>query len=648
MRPHLQPSSPLTSVLCLLSLGLSLPVAPAAPAVPAGITPHIYKKAGGRELRAYVVNPPGWKTTDKRPAFVFFHGGGFIKGNPLPFTGEQGACLASRGMVVVAIEYRLLKPGERIAPVVCNQDAKSAMRWVRVNAAMLGVDPDRICAAGGSAGGEMAAFAALTPGGDDPADDLKISAKPAALVLLNPAIAIPDDLSDQRLTGHFGNEGGNYYRQVAPASHLDAKAPPMLVLSGEKDRLVPMEFLKKFQARARELGVRCDAVFYAGQGHAFFHKNRENGKYYYETLLEIDKFLSSLGWLQGSPTLKLPAHAAPPERAPVKLSPAIPAQSEIQTPKSGTHTSFTSPILLHGDARTAYRDPLLIHHEGVFHLYYSYVLEEEDRLIYWYVAVSTSTDLKNWNAPRILTPKDQNLNYSSPGNIVRIGDEWVMCLQTYPIASFRRGDKLRFCDARARVCIMRSKDLLTWTPPELIRVKGPAIPEKSMGKMIDPFLLRDKDTPGQWWCFYKQDGHMHASLSTDLKTWTPGPAGIAEGENACVLVQDNEYVFFYAPANGVGVKRGSGLGRMREDTQPLVFGQKNWPWAETRLTAGYVEDLRHVPGVGKYVMVFHGMGPGKTKTDANTNANCSIGIAWSEDLQTWHWPDESRKSKAYD
>jgi len=372
------------------------------------------------------------------------------------------------------------------------------------------------------------------------------------------------------------------------------------------------------------------------------------------------------------------------------LSPASPAaQPPLTTPSAlqpFSLSALSSPILLRGDARTAYRDPLLIHHDGTFYLYYSYVLEQEDHLIYWYVALSTSPDLRAWSAPRILTPKDQNLNYSSPGNIVRVGDEWIMTLQTYPIANFRRGDKLRFCDARARVHLMRSKDLLTWSPPELLRVKGPDIPESAMGKMIDPYLLRDKDAaasggssqftvyssqlPNQqtngavaptvnreprtvnsdggsaavWWCLYKQDGHMRASLSTDdLKTWTPVPdADLAEGENACVLVQNNEYVFFYAPANGIGVKRGPDLFHLRPDGPPLTFDQPNWPWAATRLTAGYVEDLRSVPGVNKYVMVFHGMGPGKTKTDANTNANCSIAIAWSDDLKTWHWPAQPK------
>ena len=300
--------------------------------------------------------------------------------------------------------------------------------------------------------------------------------------------------------------------------------------------------------------------------------------------------------------------------------------------------ALTSPILLRGDAHTAYRDPLLIHAEGKFRLFYSLVREEEDRLIYWYVAVSTSSNLRDWSAPRVLTPKDQNLNYSSPGNVVRVGDEWILCLQTYPIADFRRGDRLRFADDRARLFLMRSRDLETWGEPELIPVKGPGVGREEMGKMIDPFLLRDKDEPGLWWCFYKQGGRVHRAASRDLVTWRPDPAEIARGENPCVIVDGSEYVLFYAPANGVGVKRSPDLIHWREESPPLTFGQPDWPWAEARLTAGYVEDLRAVPGVGRYVIVFHTMGPGKTKSDANTNANCHVHLAWSRDLKTWDWP----------
>ena len=84
---------------------------------------------------------------------------------------------------------------------------------------------------------------------------------------------------------------------------------------------------------------------------------------------------------------------------------------------------------------------------------------------------------------------------------------------------------------------------------------------------------------------------------------------------------------FYSPQNGVGVKRSTDLVHWREEAPPLTFGQAGWPWAETRLTAGYVEDMRDVPGVGKYVIVFHASGPGKVRTELQENANAHLSIA---------------------
>jgi hypothetical protein len=92
---------------------------------------------------------------------------------------------------------------------------------------------------------------------------------------------------------------------------------------------------------------------------------------------------------------------------------------------------------------------------------------------------------------------------------------------------------------------------------------------------------------------------------------TRSKPGIARGENPCVLVDGREYVLFYAPANGVGVNRSADLKEWREDGPPITLGQRDCPWAETRLTAGYVADLRQVPGVGRYVLVCHSIGPGE-------------------------------------
>jgi hypothetical protein len=308
--------------------------------------------------------------------------------------------------------------------------------------------------------------------------------------------------------------------------------------------------------------------------------------------------------------------------------------------------ALNSPLILRGDEHTAYRDPLIFREGDTFYLFYSYVREEEDHLIYWYVAFSKSKDLLHWTSPKTVTPKGQDLNFASPGNVFRFGDEWLMGAQTYPIVNFRRGDKLRFCDDRARLWLFRSKDLENWGDRELMKVKGPDVGEADLGKMIDVFFLRDRDVPDKWWCFWKQNAALHCSWSLDLKTWTVGAGNIARGENGQVFVDDHgQYVLIYAPENGIGVKRSPDLVHWR-DEGILLLGQKDWPWCETRLTAGYVADFRNVPGVGEYLMVWHSMGPGKKKTDANVNANCHIGVAWSDDLKTWSWPGKPAAANA--
>lgn len=299
-------------------------------------------------------------------------------------------------------------------------------------------------------------------------------------------------------------------------------------------------------------------------------------------------------------------------------------------------SKIKSPIVLRGDSKNAYRDPAALYHAGKFHLFFTLVRTDSDGLIYSYTALSTSSDLQNFSTPKIITPKGQHMNFSSPGNVVRFAGQWILCLQTYPRLNYRRGEKLRWADQTARLFIMRSKDLIHWSGPELLRVKGPDVPVDKMGRMIDPYLIEDKDNPGKWWCFYKQRG-VSLSWSYDLKNWTY--FGRADsGENVCVLIDRDEYVLFHSPANGIGIKRSKDLKKWRDVNGLITLGQKQWPWAQNRITAGVVLDLRKEPRVGKYVMFFHGGGPGKNKTQDNVDANCSLGIAWSNDLKTWNYP----------
>ena len=229
------------------------------------------------------------------------------------------------------------------------------------------------------------------------------------------------------------------------------------------------------------------------------------------------------------------------------------------------------------------------------------------------------------------TPRDQNLNFGSPGNIIRDGDQWVLCLQTYP-----RPNGERYGNQDARIWTMRSKDLETWGKPVLVRVKGPEVPVEQMGRMIDAYLLEDKDEPGKWWCFYKQRG-MSMSWSHDLTTWTYAGRTSA-GENACVIIDGDDYVLFHSPGNGIGVKRSDHLTQWRDEGL-LTLGQRAWPWTQGRLTAGFVLDLRHEPAVGKALMFFHGSDFPENSPQGGFDNFASIGLAWSDDLKTWSWPE---------
>lgn len=292
--------------------------------------------------------------------------------------------------------------------------------------------------------------------------------------------------------------------------------------------------------------------------------------------------------------------------------------------------SLKSPVLLAGDGSTAYRDPAAIYHDGWFYLFYTLVKTGHDGIPYSFVAWSKSRELREWTQPTIITEKSRDLDYGSPGDIVRIGNKWVLCLQTYP-----RPHGEKFGNADSRIWTMSSTDLEHWGARELLRVSGPGVSAKAMGRTIDPYLLEDKDKRGVWWCFYKGNG-IKLSRSTDLKTWTP--AGfVSLGENPCVIVDHDEYVLFYSLANGIGIKRSADL-KLWRDEGVLTLGQKEWPWASGRLTAGFVLDLRNVPEVGRALMFFHGSRYPEEDARGGFDSFASLGIVWSSDLHQWRWP----------
>jgi acetyl esterase/lipase len=260
--------------------------------------PHVYKQVGDRLLTLYLTKPQDWNAGDKRPAIVFFHGGAWVGGTPGQFT-EHSKYLASRGMVCVQVQYRLLNRKSKDPPTVCVQDAKSAMRWVRGRAGKLGIDPERIASAGGSAGGHLAAFIGMVEGGDAPGDEKTISAKSNALVLFNPVY-------DNGPGGWGHQRVGDRYKEFSPFHNISKDDPPAIVFLGSADKLVPVKTAEDFQALMKKAGIASELLIFEGQPHGFFNHGRDGNQPYYKTVVAMDRFLASLGWLSGPPTLEKP------------------------------------------------------------------------------------------------------------------------------------------------------------------------------------------------------------------------------------------------------------------------------------------------------------------------------------------------------
>ena len=84
--------------------------------------------------------------------------------------------------------------------------------------------------------------------------------------------------------------------------NIDENTPSTIVFLGTEDRLIPATAAQKYKKLMNDRGRRCDLHLYKGQGHGFF--NFRNEEYFTKTVVEADRFLASLGYLQGKPTLQ--------------------------------------------------------------------------------------------------------------------------------------------------------------------------------------------------------------------------------------------------------------------------------------------------------------------------------------------------------
>ena len=244
----------------------------------------VYKTLDEVELSLHVFLPTMDADTP-RPAIVFFFGGGWKGGNPNQFY-PQSRRLADLGMVAFCAEYRV-ESRNKTTPKECVSDGKSAMRWVRKHASRFKIDPNRIAAGGGSAGGHVATATATVEAFDDPSDDLSISCRPNALALFNPVY-------DNGPDGYGHSRVKEYWREISPLHLLHESMPPTIVYLGTKDKLIPVDTAKSFQAKMKDLGIRSDLHLYQEMGHGFFNRGDE----FKDTLNKTVEFFRSLGYIE--------------------------------------------------------------------------------------------------------------------------------------------------------------------------------------------------------------------------------------------------------------------------------------------------------------------------------------------------------------
>ena len=258
-----------------------------------------YKTTPQKTLDLQIHFPHDWRPSDRRPAIVFFFGGGLQDGTPEQFA-RQCVYLAGKGMVTVRADYRVM-PKHNVTADRCVADAKSAIRWVRSHAAGYGIDPDRIVASGGSSGGFLAGATGILPDFDEPEEDLAVSSKPNLMALFNPAFGVHwrvvlrrggTDVALDDILSRTAAPNAELAQRLDNTAHLTTEVVPMWIWFGTNDSI--LGFARPFLDKASALNCPMTLHLTEGADHAYYNDYLPT---YRETLASLEAFLSAMGYV---------------------------------------------------------------------------------------------------------------------------------------------------------------------------------------------------------------------------------------------------------------------------------------------------------------------------------------------------------------
>ncbi|MEN8250350.1 MAG: alpha/beta hydrolase, partial [Bacteroidota bacterium] len=191
-----------------------------------------YKQIDTIKLFMDVYHPEKIDSEKEYPAIVFYFGGGWNGGTIKQFE-PHAKYFSQRGMICFLVDYRV-KSRQQTTPFESLKDAKSAIRYIREHADKFHIDTSEIVAAGGSAGGHLAAATALIDDYNESTDNLSVSCIPNALILFNPVI-------DNGPGGYGYDRICDAYKIFSPLHNIRKGAPPTILFLGTNDHLIPVE-----------------------------------------------------------------------------------------------------------------------------------------------------------------------------------------------------------------------------------------------------------------------------------------------------------------------------------------------------------------------------------------------------------------------
>lgn len=254
-------------------------------------TREVYKTVDTFNLKIDIFYTKQSLERENNTAIVFFHGGGWAYGTPGEFftTCER---YAEMGIVTFSVDYRLSiengeTPNKLISPIECVMDAKSAMRWVRQNAAKFHIASNKIVAAGQSAGGHLALCTAMIDVYNEKSDNLSISCHPDAVLLFSACVNAVEGWCDRLL----GDRHDKIW-SISPFHNVKGNLPPMIEFHGQFDDQVPIWTVQFFKSAMEKEGNYFEQHTYEGKRHYLGEGNLKYSRYYNEDILVVaDDFL---------------------------------------------------------------------------------------------------------------------------------------------------------------------------------------------------------------------------------------------------------------------------------------------------------------------------------------------------------------------